>query len=123
MSHAGKTQIAFIFTASPDQVAEGDRLFTSHAAWMEKTHHQDGARALLAYNVAKGPELSQPLDPSSKPTGNICFTLTEVYESPEGIADHWQQAPTWPEFSDFVAWAGSVEFKVMHGAPIVHSLW
>ena len=33
MSHKGKTQISFIFTAPPDLVAEGDRIFASHAAW------------------------------------------------------------------------------------------
>lgn len=124
MSYKGKTQVAFIFTAEGDQVHEGDRLFESHAAWMEKTHHQEGERALLRYTVAKGPELSDKLDPSSKPTGRTCFTLSEVYESPAGLADHWKQgAENWPEFGDFVAWAGSVEVTVMHGSPVIHSLW
>src|SRR3989442_13780677 len=88
MSHKGKTQISFIFTAPPDLVAEGDRIFASHAAWMEKTHHRDGELALLVYNVAKGPELSIPMDPPSAPTGNPNFILTEVYPNPPGLADH-----------------------------------
>jgi len=124
MSHKGKTQITFLFTAAPGQVAEGERLFESHAAWMEKTHHPKGDLALLRYNVAKGPELSQPLDPSSAPTGRTCFALTEVYESPAGVADHWKQgAESWPEFSDFLAWANEVEICVLHGSPVIHSLW
>ena len=69
MSHKGKTQISFIFTAPPDLVAEGDRIFASHAAWMEKTHHRDGELALLVYNVAKGPELSVPHGPLLCPNG------------------------------------------------------
>jgi len=28
------------------------------------------------------------LDPNSEPTGNTCFALEEVYESPAGLADH-----------------------------------
>ncbi len=124
MSHEGKTQVTFIFTATPDQVAEGDRLFASHAAWMEQTHHREGELALLIYNVVKGSELSNSLDPSSSPTDNTCFVLSEVYETPAGLADHWKQgAESWGDFSSFVEWASSVNTTVLHGSPVVHSLW
>lgn len=63
MSHQGKTQVTFICTATVDQVAEGDRLFASHAAWMERTHYRDGELALLRYNIVKGPELSNAWAP------------------------------------------------------------
>lgn len=124
MSHAGKTQVTFTFTASPEQVAEGDRLFSSHAAWMEKTHHRDGDLALLHYNVVKGSELSNPLDPSSTATGNTCFVMEEVYETPGGLDDHWKQgAESWDDFNAFLAWAGDVKIAVLHGSPVIHSLW
>lgn len=124
MSHKGKTQITIMFTATPDQVGEGDRLFKSHAAWMEQTHHRSGELALILYNVVKGPDLSIPLDPGSKPSGNTSFVLTEVYESPAGLADHWKQGPeNWKDFNAFVAWAGKVKVSVLHGSPIIHSLW
>jgi hypothetical protein len=84
VSHKGKTQITIIFTATPDLVAEGDRIFASHAKWMERTHYREGELALLRYNLVKGPELSHPMDPSSEPTGNTSFVLTEVYENPAG---------------------------------------
>ncbi len=124
MSHKGKTQITFIFTATPEQEAEGDRLFASHAAWMEKTHHREGQLAMLLYNVVKGPELSNPLDPTSKPTQNKCYVLTEVYANPAGLADHWKQgAETWKDFKAFVTWASKVKVAVLHGSPVIHSLW
>lgn len=122
MSHAGKTQITMMFTADGPQVAEGDRLFTSHGAFM-KGHHRDGDKALLAYNVASGPELSNSLDPSSEPTGRTSYVLTEVYESPAGVADHWAHAGEWADFGAFVEWAGAVEVHVLHGSPVVQSLW
>jgi hypothetical protein len=50
-------------------MAEGDRIFKSHRAWMEATHYRDGEKALLSYNASKGPELSNPTDPNSAPTG------------------------------------------------------
>jgi len=124
MSHEGKTQITFIFTASPDQVGEGDRIFASHAAWIAKTHYREGNLALLHYNVVKGPELSNPLDPSSQPTDNTCFVVTEVYETPAGLEDHWKQGSEgWADFSAFVNWASSVKVAVLHGSPVIHSLW
>jgi hypothetical protein len=123
MSHEGKTQISFIFTAPPELVAEGDRIFNSHAAWMKKTHHRDGELALLLYNVAKGPELSIPMDPSSAPTGNTNFTLTEVYASPAGVADHWGRSANWEDFDAVMAWTGKVKVAVLHGSPVIHSLW
>ncbi len=124
MSHEGKTQVTFIFTASRDQVGEGDRIFASHAAWIAKTHYREGNLALLHYNVVKGPELSNPLDPSSQPTDNTCFVVTEVYETPAGLEDHWKQGSEgWGDFSAFVNWASSVNVAVLHGSPVIHSLW
>ena len=66
---------------------------------MEQTHHREGELALLIYNIVKGPELSNPLDPSSEPTANTCFVLSAVYETPAGLADHWKQvAESWEDF-------------------------
>ena len=70
MAHKGKTQLMLLIIAPPDQAEEGDRLFRSHAPWMEATHHRDGDKALLSYNLSRTPELSNPMDPSSAPTGN-----------------------------------------------------
>ena len=64
---------------------------------MQNTHARDGEKALLLYNLVKGLELSNPMDPWSKPTGNTCFVLTEVYETPAGVADHWKQLPAWED--------------------------
>jgi hypothetical protein len=59
---------------SLDDVAEGDRIFASHGEWM-KGHPREGDVALLDYTISKGPEPSNPLDPSSEPTGKTIFVL------------------------------------------------
>jgi quinol monooxygenase YgiN len=124
MSHQDKVQLTIVFTATPDLVAEGERIFNSHAAWMERTHHRDGDQALLSYDLSKGAELSNPLDPSSEPTGNTQFCLSEVYESQAGIDDHWQQAmQSWDDFSSMVEWAQKCNPTTVHSAGILHSLW
>ncbi len=123
MANVGKTLITFIFKATPDLTPEGERLFASHASWMAATHHRDGELALLSYNTAQGPELSNPLDPGSAPTENTLFTFHEVYAGPAGLADHWGQAGSWEDFAAFVEWAQKVEVSVLHGSPITASLW
>ncbi len=124
MSHKGKTQLTVIMTVSPDLVGEGDRIWASHAAWMANTHYREGELALLLYNLVKGAELSNPLDPTSVPTGNTNFVLTEVYESPAGIDDHWKQAAeSWEDFGAFMEWAGKIKVVTQHGSPVIQSLW
>jgi hypothetical protein len=124
MARRGKTQLTFIITAPPDQVAEGDRIFRSHGPWMERTHHRSGDKALLSYDVSKAPELSNPMDPESPPTGNTCFILSEVYESPAGVADHFQQAmKSWEDFPALRAWFEKCKVTAVPAAPIFNSLW
>jgi len=124
MSQQGKYQLIIVLSAPPEIVAEGDRIFASHAKFISQTHHRDGEKALIEYNLSKGPELSNPLDPSSEPTGNILFTIAEVYESQSGIDDHWSQAGgSWSDLSSLVAFAGQCTVTTVHRSPIVHSLW
>lgn len=124
MAHKGKIQLAFIITASPDQVQEGERLFRSHGPWMEATHHREGDKALLSYNVSKTPELSNPMDPGSAPTGNTCFILSEIYESEAGVADHFQQAQaSWQDFPALGKWLEKCKVTAVPAAKIINSLW
>ena len=124
MAHQGKVQLTIVIIAPPDQVAEGDRIFGTHAPWMEATHHRTGDKALLIYDVSKAPELSNPLDPSSPETGNTCFILSEVYETEAGVSDHFQQAmSSWNDFPAFVKWMEKCKVTAVPAAPIFNSLW
>lgn len=123
-SNIGKTQITIIFIAPPDLEAEGDRIFTSHAAWMERTHHRDGDLELIRYNIVKGPELENPLDPTSAPTGNVMFVLDELYETQAGLDDHWKQAAeSWEDLGAIVEWAGKCKVVTSHGGKVIQGLW
>jgi len=124
MAHKGKAQLLVTFVASPDKVPEIDRLIESHGPWMAKTHHRDGSKALLSYNWSKGPELDNPLDPNSKSTGNTRYVLSEVYESPAGIEDHWRQTQeSWSDFGAMVEMIGSCNPQTLHSGSIAQSLW
>jgi hypothetical protein len=124
MAHRGKIQLTFVITAPPDQVAEGDRIFASHGPWMERTHHRSGDKALLTYNVSKAPELSNPMDPTSEPTGNTCYILSEIYETEAGVQDHFEQAMSgWEDFPALLAWFEKCQVTAVPAAPIFNSLW
>ena len=123
MAYHGKIQITLIIIVPPDQVAEGDRIFKSHGSWMESTHYRTGEKALLSYNVSKGPELSN-LDPNSAPTGNTCFVLTEIYESQAGVLDHMKQAhENWGDYPAFQEWLAKCKVTPVLAASIFNSLW
>ena len=123
MSHMGKSHVVIMFTAEPDDVAEGDRIFASHGEWM-KGHPREGDVALLDYTISKGPELSNPLDPNSEPTGKTIFVLDEYYESPAGIARHWQDAmDNWPDIASVMAWGAKVTVATLHNGTAVQALW
>lgn len=124
MAHKGKIQLTFLIVSPPDLVAEGDRLFRSHGPWIEATHHRTGDKALLSYNVSKAPELSNPLDPKSAPTGNTCFILSEIYETDAGVADHFQMSESsWQDFPALVKWMEKCTVTGLPAAPIINSLW
>ena len=124
MANNGKIQLLITFIATPDKVAEVERLVASHGAWMKESHYREGPKALLAYNFSSGPELKNPLDPSSESTGNTCYVLNEIYESAEGIADHWQQAQAnWIDVQALIEMIASCNPQTLHGGVIAQSLW
>lgn len=123
MANNGRTQLTFVIIAPPDQVKEGDRIFASHAPWMKSTHHRDGDKALLTYNVSKAPELSNPFDMKSAPTGNTVFILSEIYQTDAGAVDHFEQAASWPDFPGLVKWLEKCKVTGVPAATIFTSLW
>ena len=124
MAQVGKAHLLITFVAPAAKVAEIDRLVASHGAWMAETHHRSGPKALLGYSFSKGPELSNPLDPSSASNGSTRYVLSEVYESAAGIQDHWEQAQkSWRDFGAMTGIIGECKAQTLHGGTIVQSLW
>ena len=124
MAYKGTIQLTIILVAQQAPAEAGARLFRNHAPWMEATHHRDGDKALLSYDVSKAPELSNPMDPSSAPTGNTCFVLNEIYETEAGVADPYKQAASsWQDFPALMEWMEKCTVTAVPAAPIFNSLW
>lgn len=123
MANKDRIQHTLIIVAEPDQVPEGERIFRSHAEWMESTHDRDGDKALLSYNVSSGPDLADPLDPASA-TGKTAFVLSEIYQTEEGVDDHLERAKSsWSEFPALGAWMQNCDVTAVRTARIFNSLW
>ena len=98
----GKTRLTFTFVVPAKSVALADKVFACHATWMDQTHHHTGPKALLSYDVAKMPELTDPTGLKSKPTGKTIYVLNEVYETVAGVEDHFERTPKWNCYDQFV---------------------
>jgi len=123
MSDLGKTNIVVMWTVSPDDVAEGDRIFASHSEFMTG-HSRNGDTALLSYKISKGPELSNPVDPNSEPTGNTIFVLNEIYETPAGVPEHWRLAvQDWQDLPAFMDWSAKANVQTLHSGEVVQGRW
>jgi quinol monooxygenase YgiN len=89
-----------------------------------RLRYRTGEKALLSYNVYKAPELSNPMDPSSAPTSNTCFVLSEIYESKAGVLDHFKQGnENWEDVQAFVKWLEKCKITLVPAASIFNSLW
>ena len=105
MVNRGKVRVVFVITVPPDQVDEGKRIFQTGSPWMDRLKSGNGEEVPLSHHMSLIPELSNPIDPGSEPTGKICFILTELYEIEIGAADHFQQAMSgWPDFPNLGKW-------------------
>ena len=104
--------LIIVFICPSEYEAEGDRIWSSHAAWMEDTHYREGEKALLQYMVSKGAD----------DDGNILFVLTEVYASEAGRKDHREQTQDWKDIENFINWNSKCESTWTH-TEIINSLW
>ncbi|WP_424888904.1 hypothetical protein [Streptomyces sp. XH2] len=118
----GSHKLTIVVTTDEANVADGDRLWDSHAAYMKSSHQA----LLVTYGLAKGPERSDPLDPASAPTGRTTYALDECYRTSADIAEHWQKAAAeWPDFNAIVAWMRRPRTQVvtLHDGAVRNSLW
>ncbi|WP_200303314.1 hypothetical protein [Streptomyces adelaidensis] len=119
---AAYKQLTIMVTTEKRNVAEGDRLWDSHAGYIRASHRG----LLVTYSLAKGPELSDPLDPASAPTGRVTYALTECYRTSADIQRHWRKtAAEWHDFNALVDWMKrpGTQVVTLHDGRVRNSLW
>ncbi len=119
----GKTSLMLMFTVAKSKVADADRLFASHAAWVRRTHHREGGLALLSYDLFKARARRRGLDPESRKSARRRYVLHQVYATPAGLLDHWRSSPQgWRDFNEFIGWASKARVTALHRGRVLHTL-
>lgn len=103
-----------------DTVADVEAEIKTHAKWMRDTHSYDDSKIqLVHYYVSKSDELVNFSDPSEGTTGNVLFSINEVYVHPEGIGQHLDAAGSMPNAPGFFEVMGKFgEVLVINGEVI-----
>lgn len=90
----GQVGIHFVVAVDPSEEAAFDALWARHETWMRSTHSNtagagDDSKAprYTHFSINKGKEVVD-----DKETGKICYSMTETYVAPEGIAGHFASA-------------------------------
>ena len=95
-----------------DVVSNVDAEIKTHAKWMRDNHSYDDSKIqLVHYYVSKSNELVNFANPDDGITGNVLFSINEVYVRPEGIGQHLDAAGSWrdaPGFFEIMAKYGEV---------------
>lgn len=85
-----------------DIVSNVDAEIKTHAKWMRDNHSYDDSKIqLVHYYVSKSDELVNFANPDDGTTGNVLFSINEVYVHPEGIGQHFDAAGSWPDAPSF----------------------
>jgi acyl-CoA synthetase (AMP-forming)/AMP-acid ligase II len=95
----GCPTVHIIWSVPPSDEAEVDAWVTEHEAFMQATHSfgVGDEPCMLKYYISKGPEKSNPMDPTSEPTGNFVYVISETYKTAEGIPGHMAAARPWKD--------------------------
>jgi hypothetical protein len=87
-----------------DVVSNVDAEIKTHAKWMRDNHSYDDSKIqLVHYYVSKSDELVNFANPDDGTTGNVLFSINEVYVHPEGIGQHLDAAGSWSDAPGFFA--------------------
>ena len=113
--------------ADPDGVDALRNFFDNHANFMGVKSYQHGPLRLIHYFISEGPEWvdHDPIFKGKYPekTGRTVFTLTEIYETDDGLFHHCIESNDFrPEFAA-IASAHKITGHSFSHLKVTHSLW
>ena len=123
-SKKGQLTFNFALSVPADKAEEAEEMIATHAAWMRETHslEADGRIHLVDYHVAKAEEMKNLLDPSEGTTGNILYSINEVYVESDGIDRHMAQGMQWEHFMAFAGTIMEYGKVLIAGGSVIHSM-
>ena len=96
----GRPALHVFFAVPAEEEMAFDAMIVDHQAFMVKTHSMGtggAAPRVLEYSWSKGAALNNPMDPKEGTTGEIWYTLCEIYPEASDIVAHFEVAgEQWP---------------------------
>ncbi len=125
---AGKTSVTCVWIVPTQEGVDALRnFFDDHANFMGVKSYQHGPLRLIHYFISEGPEWvdHDPIFEGKYPekTGRTVFTLTEIYETDDGLFHHRIESNDFrPEFAE-IASAHKITGHSFSHLKVTHSLW
>ena len=119
----GQRTFNFGLKTTKDNAEQVERIINTHAVFMRENHSLDDSKIqVIHYYVSKSEEFKNPADPSEGTTGNMLYTINEVYVHPEGIGQHMEAAMAWDGIQDFMELLGTYGEVLVANGEVIETL-
>jgi hypothetical protein len=119
----GQRTFNFGLKTTKDNAEKVETIIRAHAAFMRESHSLDDSKIqLIHYYVSKSEEFNNPANPGEGTTGNMLFTINEVYVHPEGIGQHMEAAMKWDGIQGFMELLGTYGEVLVANGEVIETL-
>jgi hypothetical protein len=119
----GQRTFNFALKTAKNNAEKVESLIKDHAEFMKKTHSFDESKIqLIHYYVSKSEELNNIANPDEGTTGNMLYTINEVYTHADGIGQHMEAAMKWEGIQGFMELLGTYGQVLVANGEVIETL-
>ena len=119
----GQRTFNFALKTTKDNVEKVESLIKEHANFMKENHSFDESKIqLVHYYVSKSEELNNIGNPDEGTTGNMLYSINEVYVHSDGISQHMEAAMKWDGIQSFMELLGTYGEVLVANGEVLETL-
>ena len=119
----GQRTFNFALKTTKDNVEKVESLIKEHANFMKENHSFDESKIqLVHYYVSKSEELNNIGNPDEGTTGNMLYSINEVYVHSDGIGQHMEAAMKWDGIQIFMEMLGTYGEVLVTNGEVLETL-
>ena len=119
----GPRTFNFALKTTKDNVEKVESLIKEHANFMKENHSFDESKIqLVHYYVSKSEELNNIGNPDEGTTGNMLYSINEVYVHSDGIGQHMEAAMKWDGIQSFMELLGTYGEVLVANGEVLETL-
>ena len=121
--NTGQRTFNFALKTTKDNLEKVESLIKEHANFMKENHSFDESKIqLVHYYVSKSEELNNIGNPDEGTTGNMLYSINEVYVHSDGIGQHIEVAMKWDDIQSFIELLGSYGEVLVTNGEVLETL-